>query len=297
MLMTSLPLFLIAHDTYRLISLSLLSKLILAKAAPSSAIRLSDEKYFEQGLDDFVSCYFERSPQSIVMTDASSSSSPMSSSITLTAASLSSEASSSSVDDHDQEHDFRRELEEFDHILLNEFYTNSFIPQNRFEISEASREKEQLANAALSSSTDYLEREFRKELEDFDHLLSDEYLLDTTSPMNPYELAEAEGEKEALQDRLTILLVRNDDLEQEMHVVKSDLSELTAVNQKLGIERDTLRRIVCNLSGVISHGLDISPPKLSSVDLEYFIDCMISSLVSKKSQLQSSVQITPTQVL
>lgn len=228
------------------------------------------------------------------MTDASSSSSPMSSSITLTAASLSSEASSSSVDDHD--HDFRRELEEFDHLLLNEFLTNSFIPQNRFEITEASREKEQLENAALSSSTDYLEREFRKELEDFDHLLSDEYLLDTTSPMNPYELAEAEGEKEALQDRVTILLVRNDDLEQEMHVVKSDLSELTAVNQKLGIERDTLRRIVCNLSGVISHGLDISPPKLSSVDLEYFIDCMISSLVSKKSQLQSSVQITPTQV-
>ena len=81
-----------------------------------------------------------------------------------------------------------------------------------------------------------------------------------------------------------------------MTLVKSDLSELTAINQKLGIERDTLRRIVCNLSGVISHGLDISPPKLSSVDLEYFIDCMISSLVSKKSQLQSPTPVTSTQV-
>lgn len=232
------------------------------------------------------------------MTDASSSSSPMSSSITFTAASISSVASSSSVDDHDQ--DFRRELEEFDHLLLNEFLTNSFVPKSKYEIAESSREKErekeQYANAALSSSTENLEREFRKEMEDFDHLLSDEYLLDTTSPINPYELAEAEGEKEALQDRLHLLLVRNDGLEQEMSSVKSDLSELTAVNQKLGSERDTLRRIVCNLSGVISHGLDISPPKLSSVDLEYFIDCMISSLVSKKSQLQSSAPVTSTQV-
>jgi hypothetical protein len=279
---------------------SLVFELILAKAAPSSTIRLSDEKFFEQGLNDFDSCYFERSPQSVVMTDASSSSSPMSSSITFTAASISSVASSSSVDDHDQ--DFRRELEEFDHLLLNEFLTNSFVPKSKYEIAESSREKErgrekeQFANAALSSSTENLEREFRKELEDFDHLLSDEYLLDTTSPINPYELAEEEGEKEALQDRLHLLLVRNDGLEQEMSSVKSDLSELTAVNQKLGSERDTLRRIVCNLSGVISHGLDISPPKLSSVDLEYFIDCMISSLVSKKSQLQSSAPITPTQV-
>ena len=251
-------------------------------------------------MNDFDSCYFERSPQSVVMTDASSSSSPMSSSITFTAASISSVASSSSVDDHDQ--DFRRELEEFDHLLLNEFLTNSFVPKSKYEIAESSREKErgrekeQFANAGLSSSTETLEREFRKELEDFDHLLSDEYLLDTTSPMNPYELAEAEGEKEALQDRLHLLLVRNDGLEQEMSSVKSDLSELTAVNQKLGSERDALRRIVCNLSGVISHGLDISPPKLSSVELEYFIDCMISSLVSKKSQLQSSAPITPTQV-
>ena len=272
----------------------LVFELILAKAAPSSTIRLSDEKFFEQGLNDFDSCYFERSPQSVVMTDASSSSSPMSSSITFTAASISSVASSSSVDDHDQ--DFRRELEEFDHLLLNEFLTSKYDIAESSREKERGREKEQFANAGLSSSTETLEREFRKELEDFDHLLSDEYLLDTTSPMNPYELAEAEGEKEALQDRLHLLLVRNDGLEQEMSLVKSDLSELTAVNQKLGSERDTLRRIVCNLSGVISHGLDISPPKLSSVELEYFIDCMISSLVSKKSQLQSSAPITPTQV-
>ena len=152
----------------------LVFELILAKAAPSSTIRLSDEKFFEQGLNDFDSCYFERSPQSVVMTDASSSSSPMSSSITFTAASISSVASSSSVDDHDQ--DFRRELEEFDHLLLNEFLTNSFVPKSKYEIAESSREKErgrekeQFANAGLSSSTENLEREFRKELEDFDHL-------------------------------------------------------------------------------------------------------------------------------
>ena len=99
------------------------------------------------------------------------------------------------------------------------------------------------SSSSSSSDIDYLERELRKELEEFDHLLADETSTRSLTFLSPFELAEAEGEKEALQDRLHLLLARSDDMENEMSAVKLKLLSLSIANETLSQENATLRTI------------------------------------------------------
>ena len=66
--------------------------------------------------------------------------------------------------------------------------------------------------------------------------------------MSPYELAEAEGEKEALQDRLHLLLARSDDMEHEMNAAKLRLQSLITANETLSRENENLRKIGSEVS-------------------------------------------------
>ena len=113
------------------------------------------------------------------------------------------------------------------------------IPSSSSSSSAASSS----SSSSSSSDLDYLERELRKELEEFDYLLADETFTRSITHMSPYELAEAEGEKEALQDRLHLLLARSDDMEHEMNAAKLRLQLLITANENLCRENENLRKI------------------------------------------------------
>ena len=102
-----------------------------------------------------------------------------------------------------------------------------------------------MPSSSCSSDIDYLERELRRELEEFDCLLAADTSHSLSLSLNDmaFELAEQEGEKEAMQDRLHLLLARSEDMESEMGALKLKLLQLTLANEKLSMENDTLRRI------------------------------------------------------
>lgn len=144
--------------------------------------------------------------------------------------------------------------------------------------------------SSSSSDIEHLERELRKQLEEFDHMLLDETSTHSLPFLSPFELAEAEGEREALQDRLHLLLARSDDMEHEMTAVKTKLSALTTLNETLNLENDSLRKIGCNLSGVIGDGTNTSSSSSRYNDLEY-------KFAVTRSNLARAQQVAEDQVL
>ena len=145
-------------------------------------------------------------------------------------------------------------------------------------------------SSSSSSDIEHLERELRKQLEEFDHMLLDETSTHSLTFLSPFELAEAEGEREALQDRLHLLLARSDDMEHEMTAVKTKLSALTTLNETLNLENDSLRKIGCNLSGVIGDGTNTSSSSSRYNDLEY-------KFAVTRSNLARAQQVAEDQVL
>ena len=143
------------------------------------------------------------------------------------------------------------------------------------------------SSSSSSSDIDYLERELRKELEEFDHLLADETSTRSLTFLSPFELAEAEGEKEALQDRLHLLLARSDDMENEMSAVKLKLLSLSIANETLSQENATLRTIGSMVS-TASEGSRSSSSKYN--DLEY-------RFAVTRSNLARAQQVAEDQVL
>jgi hypothetical protein len=139
-----------------------------------------------------------------------------------------------------------------------------------------------------SSDIEYLERELRKELEEFDHLLADDTSTASLAFLNPFELAEAEGEREALQDRLHLLLARSDDMEHEMNAVKSKLLAMTVVSETLKLENENLRKIGSNLTGIACDGTNSSSSSYN--DLEY-------KFAVTRSNLARAQQVAEDQVL
>jgi hypothetical protein len=84
-----------------------------------------------------------------------------------------------------------------------------------------------------TSDIDYLERELRKELEEFDNLLANDTTITHTSSMTAYELAEAEGEKEAMQDRLHLLQASL--LSPRIKALVSDHNQLYVISIRIGL--------------------------------------------------------------
>jgi chromosome segregation ATPase len=98
------------------------------------------------------------------------------------------------------------------------------------------------------SSTDLesLEHELKKELEEFDTFLCDERWNSNHAPksLSAFEIAEAESEKEELQDRLHILLTRTEDFESQICQVQSNLLNLTVANKSLHSENEILKDVL-----------------------------------------------------
>lgn len=149
-----------------------------------------------------------------------------------------------------------------------------------------------MSSSSSSSDIEYLERELRKELEEFDHLLADDTSTASLAFLNPFELAEAEGEREALQDRLHLLLARSDDMEHEMNAVKSKLLAMTVISETLKLENENLRKIGSNLTGIVSEGSSTNNSSSSSRynDLEY-------KFAVTRSNLARAQQVAEDQVL
>jgi septal ring factor EnvC (AmiA/AmiB activator) len=95
-----------------------------------------------------------------------------------------------------------------------------------------------------TSDIDKLERELKQELEEFDRLLSDEMLLCPIRQVDAFELAEAEGEKEELQDRLHVLLTRAEDFENQLGHAQERILALTIANESLMRENRLLSDMV-----------------------------------------------------
>lgn len=95
----------------------------------------------------------------------------------------------------------------------------------------------------MSSSTDIesLESELRRQLEDLDNIVG-EYGYDhdggSRGGLNVFELAAAEGEKEALHDRLQTLLARSEDFDSQ----QAALRDLTMRNEELLRENTMLKK-------------------------------------------------------
>lgn len=141
-----------------------------------------------------------------------------------------------------------------------------------------------------SSDIEYLERELRRELEEFDHLLADETAVHSLEFLGPFELAEAEGEKEALQDRLHLLQARSDEMDHELGILRTKLLALTIANETLSQENENLRKIGCNLSGVVGDGTNSSSSSSRYNDLEY-------KFAVTRSNLARAQQVAEDQVL
>jgi hypothetical protein len=99
-----------------------------------------------------------------------------------------------------------------------------------------------------STDIDSLEQELRLELEKFEHIFDD----DATSAqsgganvrrtsLNEMELAQAEGEKEVLQDRLQSMLARSEEHEKQVADMQDKLITLTMQNSELRKENGILR--------------------------------------------------------
>ena len=145
-------------------------------------------------------------------------------------------------------------------------------------------------SSSSTSDIEYLERELRRELEEFDHLLADETSVHSLEFLGPFELAEAEGEKEALQDRLHLLQARSDDMDHELGILRTKLLALTIANETLSQENENLRKIGCNLSGVVGDGTNSSSSSSRYNDLEY-------KFAVTRSNLARAQQVAEDQVL
>lgn len=167
---------------------------------------------------------------------------------------------------------------------------NSLLIQLLISVLTSSCEMTDISSHSSSSDIEYLERELRKELEEFDHLLADDTSTASLAFLNPFELAEAEGEREALQDRLHLLLARSDDMEHEMNVVKGKLLAMTVVSETLKLENDNLRKIGSNLTGIASDGTNSSSSSSRYNDLEY-------KFAVTRSNLARAQQVAEDQVL
>lgn len=93
-----------------------------------------------------------------------------------------------------------------------------------------------------------LEEEIRLELEKLDRIMNDEASSELPSGMkiknsySAYEYAEAEGEKEELEDRLKLLLSKTDEFSTQIsHMAKAN-SDLQMQNNKLVSENNKLQR-------------------------------------------------------
>lgn len=111
--------------------------------------------------------------------------------------------------------------------------------------------------ASSSSSlcdVDALEQELRLELERFEHLFDEDIEeasvsnLNISNSLNAFELAEAEGEKEFLQDKLALTLSKSEEQEKLLVEAEFKISNLAKRNLTLQEENDTLRHEMMQMS-------------------------------------------------
>lgn len=143
----------------------------------------------------------------------------------------------------------------------------------------------------MSSYTDIdaLENELRRQLEDLDNIVGgyDGEAANKRDEGNLFEIAAAEGEKEALHDRLQTLLARSEDFESQQSVLR----ELTLRNEELLRENGILRKFREDyISDFNSRQYSLQAPDTAMPDLEEKYKDLEFKLAEARSKLARAQQ-------
>lgn len=150
-----------------------------------------------------------------------------------------------------------------------------------------------------------LEEEIRLELERLEQIFNEETNIESTTKVKPnrvsysaYEYAEAEGEKEELEDQLRSLVSKTDDYSAKIQHLSMANADLQQINEQLQIENARLRSVTgggnrpgdaANLSNIGFESYSVLSP--GSIALEHLLAETRTKLLQAESAYQDLLKV------